>query len=89
MTGEASPAWADGRGAATTCGRDGVGAADDGIAGDRKGAWAGDAATPTGVGSCATAFDNSFVPHIPQKRFSSEFSLPHRGQRTPASSCLL
>jgi len=36
---------------------------------------AGTDATPTGVG-------NSFAPHIPQKRLSSEFALPQRGQRT-------
>ena len=34
----------------------------------------------------ASGGDTNFVPHIPQKRLSSEFSFPHRGQRTKSSS---
>jgi hypothetical protein len=30
----------------------------------------------------AAGSGNNFAPHIPQKRFSSEFSFPQRGQRT-------
>src|SRR5580704_6097706 len=33
-------------------------------------------------GAGAWAGGNSVPPHMPQKRFSSEFSLPQRGQRT-------
>jgi hypothetical protein len=44
----------------------------------------GEAATETGWGSAGFAADdaNSDAPHIPQKRFCSEFSLPQRLQRT-------
>lgn len=38
--------------------------------------------------AAATGADppNSFAPHMPQKRFSSEFSLPQRAQRNPVPS---
>jgi hypothetical protein len=39
-------------------------------------------ATATGADATATGAINNFVPHIPQKRFPSELSLPQRGQRT-------
>jgi hypothetical protein len=43
----------------------------------------GAAATETGWGSPGFGADvaNSDAPHMPQKRFSSEFSLPQRLQR--------
>ncbi len=47
----------------------------EGIADDRGAVCAGIEATGPGGG-------NSEPPHMPQKRFSSEFSLPQRGQRT-------
>jgi len=34
----------------------------------------------TGIGACAVG--TSAAPHIPQKRLPSEFSFPHRPQRT-------
>ena len=44
----------------------------------------GEAATETGCGSTGLGAgdDNSDAPHMPQKRFPSEFSLPQRAQRT-------
>jgi len=38
--------------------------------------------TTAGAAVTATGTGVSFAPHIPQKRFSSEFSLPQRRQRT-------
>src|SRR4029077_9884260 len=48
----------------------------------------GEAATGTGGGAAVlgTGAGSSDAPHMPQKRFPSEFSLPHRGQRTNLSS---
>jgi len=40
------------------------------------------AATPAGVEVTAAGVASNFAPHIPQNRFSSEFSFPQRGQRT-------
>src|ERR1700741_2930646 len=58
--------------------------------------WAGSATTSavgeaeTGTGGASDALgrgaESSDAPHMPQKRFPSEFSLPHRGQRTDISS---
>jgi len=43
----------------------------------------GGGGTDTGCGFGVTdAGASSVAPHIPQKRFSAGFSLPHRGQRT-------
>jgi hypothetical protein len=43
----------------------------------------GAAGAATGSGFAAGgAGASSVVPHMPQKRFSAEFSFPHRGQRT-------
>jgi methylmalonyl-CoA mutase N-terminal domain/subunit len=39
------------------------------------------AAFSAGAGGTGTVSVNSFAPHMPQKRFASEFSLPQRAQR--------
>jgi hypothetical protein len=39
------------------------------------------AALSAGTAATGTASASSFAPHMPQKRFASEFSLPQRAQR--------
>ena len=87
MPGESSNAGAADRGGATTCGRAGTGA---GPAGDipNRLPVAGEAATATGVDATTAGAANNLAPHIPQKRFSSAFSLPQRGQRNDPLLCL-
>jgi len=79
MKDESSEIGADREGA-TTCGLAG---GDDRDEDDRAAATGADeAATATGVDATTAGAANNLAPHIPQKRFSSEFSLPQRGQRT-------
>lgn len=56
------------------------GAADEGAADVRS------VVVCVGTVAVASGGDTNLVPHIPQKRLSSEFSFPHRGQRTKSSS---
>jgi len=80
MPGESSGTGAADRGGATTCDLAGMGA---GAAGDvpTRLPDVDEAATATGVDATTAGAPNNLAPHIPQKRFSSEFSLPQRGQR--------
>jgi hypothetical protein len=89
MKGESCGAGAEGRGVAAGCGLASAGAAAEGGADDRGAAVCADeeatvtgAELPAGAEVTAAGAGNNFAPHIPQKRFSSEFSLPQRGQRT-------
>jgi hypothetical protein len=83
MAGTSSGGGGKGRGLEAACGLAGVGEGAAAVVDARIAVpCAGADATSTGVG-------DSLAPHIPQKRFSSEFSFPQRGQRNPSSSCLL
>jgi len=89
MTGESCGTGAEDRGAVALCGLASTGAAAEGGVDDRIAVvWADVDATvtgaelPAGAEVTAAGVGSNFVPHIPQKRFSSEFSLPQRGQRT-------
>jgi len=89
MPGESSNAGAADRGGATTCGRAGTGAGAAGDVPNRPPVDSPDeAATATGVDVTTAGSPNNLAPHIPQKRFSAEFSLPQRGQRNDPLLCL-
>ena len=75
-------------GEATTCGFMplGSGAVADGAGARRDvGRLAALSAEAAATG---TASASSFAPHMPQKRFASEFSLPQRAQRNPSPPSL-
>jgi hypothetical protein len=89
MVGGSCDTGADARGGTAVCGLVITGAAVEGGADDRLAvveadveATATGAEAPLGVEVTAAGVASNFAPHIPQKRFSSEFSLPQRGQRT-------
>lgn len=90
MLGGSCRTGAEGRGAGVAvCGLASAGAAVEGGAEDRATvvgaaveATATGAEAPVGVEATAAGVASNFAPHIPQKRFSSEFSFPQRGQRT-------
>src|SRR5262252_3339469 len=55
-------------------------------AGARGGSGLANGAASPRIGVGPGAGANNVAPHIPQKRFSPGFSLPHRGQRTDPPS---
>jgi hypothetical protein len=88
MVGGSCDTGAETRGGVEVCARVIAGAAVAGGADDRVAVLCADVeATATGAEAAgaeltAAGVASSLAPHIPQKRFSSEFSLPQRGQRT-------
>jgi hypothetical protein len=85
MEGGSCDTGAEALGGAAVCGLVITGAAVEGRVGiveaDVEATPTG-AEAPVGVEVTAAGVASNFAPHIPQKRFSSEFSLPQRGQRT-------
>jgi hypothetical protein len=71
----------DGRVGVMACGLESGAAGERGGVGRAEDAG-GEAETVTGVEATTAGAGNILAPHIPQKRFSSEFSFPQRGQRT-------
>ena len=84
MKGESSGSGTAVRAGVATCGRAGAEDGEGAEATDDRMlvVEADEAATATGVEAITAGAASNLVPHIPQKRFSSELSLPQRGQRT-------
>jgi hypothetical protein len=80
MIGDSLAGEAEVRATATFCGASETEEAGEGSAVDRV-TTLGAGAEDKGAGAGAGAVSR-FAPHMPQKRFSSEFSLPQRAQRT-------